>query len=58
MNFVNKNPTYFMVSKEKPEEKKMSIKEIPFERVKIVETVGEGAFGHVYKGKKFIGHHD
>ncbi|XP_062567366.1 tyrosine-protein kinase transmembrane receptor Ror-like isoform X3 [Saccostrea cucullata] len=50
MNFVNKNPTYFMTSQEKSDEKKVSIKEIPFERVKIIETVGEGAFGHVYKG--------
>lgn len=50
MNFVNKNPTYFMTSQDKSEEKKISIKEIPYERVKIIETVGEGAFGHVYKG--------
>lgn len=53
MNFVNKNPTYFMTSQEKAEDKKMSITEIPFEKVKILETVGEGAFGHVYKGKDF-----
>ena len=51
MNFVNKNPTYFMTSQEKSDEKKVSIKEIPYERVKIIETVGEGAFGHVYKGE-------
>ena len=51
MNFVNKNPTYFMTSQEKSDEKKVSIKEIPYERVKIIETVGEGAFGHVYKGQ-------
>nr|XP_022327491.1 tyrosine-protein kinase transmembrane receptor Ror-like isoform X2 [Crassostrea virginica] len=50
MNFVNKNPTYFMTSQKKSDEKKVSIKEIPYERVKIIETVGEGAFGHVYKG--------
>lgn len=54
MNFVNKNPTYFMTSQDKSEEKKISIKEIPYERVKIIETVGEGAFGHVYKGISFI----
>lgn len=54
MNFVNKNPTYFMTSQDKSEEKKISIKEIPYERVKIIETVGEGAFGHVYKGISFL----
>lgn len=42
-----------MTSQDKSEEKKISIKEIPYERVKIIETVGEGAFGHVYKGISF-----
>lgn len=43
-----------MTSQDKSEEKKISIKEIPYERVKIIETVGEGAFGHVYKGIRFL----
>lgn len=51
MNFVNKNPSYFMSSRAGTNSKKTFVSEIPMERVKILDIVGEGAFGQVFRGK-------
>ncbi|XP_033728267.1 BDNF/NT-3 growth factors receptor-like isoform X2 [Pecten maximus] len=50
MNFVNKNPTYFLSPHDNVKGRKFNIKDIPSEQMKIVDVVGEGAFGQVYKG--------
>ena len=50
MNFVNKNPAYYMTLTGK----KFPIKEIEADKVKIIDVVGEGAFGHVYRGNLHV----
>ncbi|KAJ8320327.1 hypothetical protein KUTeg_001914 [Tegillarca granosa] len=49
MNIVNKNPSYFMSSRAATNSKKTFVNEIPIERVKILDIVGEGAFGQVFR---------
>ena len=51
MNFVNKNPTYFFSERDETDPKKVRIKYIPYDKVTLMDIVGEGAFGQVYKGK-------
>ena len=51
MNVVNKNPSYLETNKSMFGGKKLTFTDIPIERVKLLEPVGEGAFGQVFKGK-------
>ena len=50
MNFVNKNPSYFGTTIAEGV-KKIQVAHIPMERITLMEIVGEGAFGQVFKGK-------
>ncbi|KAL4216913.1 hypothetical protein ACF0H5_023373 [Mactra antiquata] len=50
MNIVNKNPSYFGPNADRYGQK-MSVTDIPVERIRLLEVVGEGAFGQVYKGE-------
>lgn len=50
MNVVNKNPSYFR-SKTAFGGTKIYVTDIPSDRIKLKEVVGEGAFGQVYKGE-------
>ena len=49
MNFVNKNPTYFFSQRDGSDPKKI-INTIPYDKVTLLDIVGEGAFGQVYRG--------
>ena len=50
MNVVNKNPSYLETNKNLFGGKKVTITNIPIERIKLLDAVGEGAFGQVFKG--------
>lgn len=52
MNIISKNPTYFTSLHDGVEGKELYVREIPLEHLKLVEVVGEGAFGQVFKGKQ------
>ena len=54
MNVVNKNPSYLETNKNLFGGKKVTITDIPIERIKLQEAVGEGAFGQVFRGMLFI----
>lgn len=49
MNFVNKNPTYFFTDRE-DDSKAFRINILPYDKVTLMDLVGEGAFGQVYRG--------
>jgi len=49
MNFVNKNPTYFFSQRDGSDPRKI-INTIPYDKVTLLDIVGEGAFGQVYRG--------
>lgn len=51
MNVVNKNPSYLETNKNLFGGKKVTITNIPIERIKLLDAVGEGAFGQVFKGE-------
>ncbi|XP_071101210.1 BDNF/NT-3 growth factors receptor-like [Haliotis cracherodii] len=53
MNIISKNPTYFTSLHDGVEGKELYVREIPLEHLKLVEVVGEGAFGQVFKGNLF-----
>lgn len=53
MNMVNKNPTYFSPIGDGGSSDRYCAIEIPLEKVKLLDAVGEGAFGQVYKGKAY-----
>ena len=50
MNVVNKNPSYLETNKNLFSGKQVTITNIPIERIKLMDAVGEGAFGQVFKG--------
>ncbi|WAR10630.1 NTRK2-like protein [Mya arenaria] len=50
INVVNKNPNYLM-SITNTYKKTAGVVNIPVEHIKLMEVVGEGAFGQVYKGE-------
>lgn len=54
MNAVNKNPTYLSSIHDGTLAQKLAVKEIPIEHVHILESVGEGAFGQVFRGQYSI----
>ncbi|XP_064598011.1 BDNF/NT-3 growth factors receptor-like [Liolophura sinensis] len=51
MNMVNKNPTYFSPIGDGVSSDRYCAIEIPLEKVRLLDAVGEGAFGQVYKGE-------
>ncbi|XP_041373977.1 BDNF/NT-3 growth factors receptor-like [Gigantopelta aegis] len=53
MNIISKNPTYFTSLQENGVEKQVFVREIPLEHLKLVDIVGEGAFGQVFKGELY-----
>ena len=54
MNIISKNPTYFTSLQDNGEEKQTFVREIPLEYLKLVDIVGEGAFGQVFKGTQLL----
>ncbi|XP_053386447.1 BDNF/NT-3 growth factors receptor-like isoform X4 [Mercenaria mercenaria] len=50
MNVVNKNPSYFGTNAD-GYGKTWVILDIPVDKIRLLEVVGEGAFGQVYKGE-------
>ncbi|XP_064647151.1 BDNF/NT-3 growth factors receptor-like isoform X2 [Lineus longissimus] len=50
MSLVNKNPTYYSPHPEVVITK-FHVKEIPSEKLALLEEIGEGAFGQVFKGE-------
>lgn len=50
LNVVNKNPSYFGTAAE-GSKKQWPVVDIPVESIRLLEVVGEGAFGQVYKGE-------
>ncbi|XP_014782314.1 BDNF/NT-3 growth factors receptor [Octopus bimaculoides] len=53
LNVINKNPNYLSSCSESLPNKKFFTKEIPLNSVKLLELVGEGAFGQVFRGEMF-----
>lgn len=51
MNIIHKNPTYFNSFIDGMNDKKFFVNCISLDKVKILENVGEGAFGQVFKGE-------
>lgn len=49
INVVNKNPTYFVPNAE-GQFIKTDVLDIPAKDIRLLEVIGEGAFGQVYKG--------
>ena len=49
INVVNKNPTYF-VSNASGYQIRCDVIDIPAKDIRLLEVVGEGAFGQVYRG--------
>ena len=54
MNVLSKNPNYFETSASDDGLDNINTKLIPRESLQIMEEIGEGAFGKVYKGKHLI----
>lgn len=54
MNVINKNPSYYSSYSDDITGKKFFVKEIPVNSIKLLELVGEGAFGQVFKGNLFL----
>lgn len=50
MNVVSKNPAYFGTNAE-GYGKRWAVTDIPVDSIRLLEVVGEGAFGQVYKGE-------
>ena len=50
MNNINKNPTYFVSPGDDPTQRKFLVREICMDHIVLVDVVGEGAFGQVYRG--------
>lgn len=50
LNVVNKNPSYFGTGPD-GSKRALLVTNIPEESIKLLEVVGEGAFGQVYKGE-------
>ncbi|XP_070188150.1 uncharacterized protein [Littorina saxatilis] len=53
MNNINKNPTYFVTPGDDPTQRKFLVREICMDHVMLVDVVGEGAFGQVYRGELY-----
>ena len=54
MNNINKNPTYFVSpggDDDDPSQRKFLVREICMDHIVLVDVVGEGAFGQVYRGE-------
>ena len=59
MTVLSKNPNYFASSISDEGLDSINTKHIPRESLQIMEEIGEGAFGKVYKGKNTaVGSHD
>lgn len=56
INVVNKNPTYF-VSNASGQLVKTDVTDIPAKDIRLLEVVGEGAFGQVYRGMDIFNTH-
>lgn len=52
MNVVTGNPSYFGTNAEGCG-KKWTVTDIPVDSIRLLEVVGEGAFGQVYKGNRY-----
>lgn len=51
LTVVSKNPNYYTPDLEAPSLANLRTKLIPREHLKLLEEIGEGAFGKVFKGE-------
>ncbi len=54
MTVVSKNPSYCTHDLDETLVAELNEKHIPYDKVKLLEEIGEGAFGKVFKGNQWL----